>query len=45
MLAANDYPEVIVGMSDAMANTFIEQGRAIELTPYLEKYGQNVLAS
>lgn len=45
MLASNDYPDVIVGMSDTMANAFISQGRAIELTPYLEKYGQNVLSS
>lgn len=45
MLASGDYPDVIVGLSDTMANVFIEQGRAVELTPYLEKYGQNVLAS
>lgn len=45
MLASNDYPDLIVGLSDTMANVFIEQGRAVELTPYLEKYGQNVLAS
>ena len=45
MLAADDYPDVIVGLTDAMANTFIEQGRAVELTPYLDKYGQNVYAS
>ena len=45
MLAANNYPDVIVGLSDEMANTFIEQGRAIELTPYLEEYGQDILAS
>jgi len=45
MLASDDYPDVIVGLTDAMANTFIEQGRAVELTPYLEKYGQNVLAT
>ena len=45
MLASNDYPDLIVGMSDTMANAFISQGRAIELTPYLEKYGQNLLAS
>lgn len=45
MLASGDYPDLIVGLSDTMANTFIQQGRAIELTPYLEKYGQNVLAT
>lgn len=45
MLAADNYPEVIVGLSDTMANTFISQGRALELTPYLEKYGQNICIS
>ena len=44
MLASNDYPDVIVGLSDEMANTFIDQGRAVELTPYLEKYGQDIIA-
>lgn len=44
MLASNDYPDVIVGCSTAMANAFIDQGRAIDLTPYLEKYGQDILA-
>lgn len=45
MLASNDYPDVIVGMSDVMANSFIEQDRAVELTPYLEKYGQDIYAT
>lgn len=43
MLAGNDYPGVIVGMPDDMAEIFIDQGRALELTPYLEKYGQNII--
>lgn len=44
MLSTNDYPECIVGAVENMANTFIEQDRAIDLTPYLEKYAPNVLA-
>ncbi len=44
MLQGNNYPECIVGATEAMANTFIEQERAIELTPYLEKYAPNVLS-
>ena len=43
MLAGNEYPDVIVGMPDDMAETFIDQDRALELTPYLEKYGQNLI--
>ncbi len=43
MLAGNEYPDVIVGMPDEMAETFIDQDRALELTPYLEKYGQNII--
>lgn len=42
MLASNDYPEVITWMPDDMAERFIMQGKAIELTPYLEKYGHNI---
>lgn len=41
MLAQNDYPDVIVGMSDAMANQFIEQGRALELSDLLKNYAPN----
>ncbi len=43
MLADDEYPDVIVGMPDDMAETFIDQDRALELTPYLEKYGQNLI--
>lgn len=43
MLASDDYPDVISGTSNTKAQTFIDQGRAIELTGYLEKYGQNIL--
>lgn len=42
MLAAGDYPEVITGMSDAMAEKFIAQGKAIDLTSLVEKYGPNI---
>lgn len=43
MLASDDYPGVIVGMPDDMAEVFIDQDRAVELTPYLEEYGQNII--
>ena len=33
MLAANNYPDVIVGLTDTMANAFIEQDRAVETDP------------
>jgi len=42
MLATGDYPEVIAWMSDALAEEFIAQGRAVELTPYIEEYGPNI---
>lgn len=42
MLANGDYPDVITWMSDDMANKFIAQGKAVELTPYIEKYGDNI---
>ncbi len=42
MLTGNEYPDAIVGMPEAMASTFISQERAVELTPYLDKYGQGV---
>ncbi len=45
MLTGNEYPDAIVAMDDAMANDFISQDRAVELTPYLEKYGDDVLAA
>ena len=37
MLASGDYPAVITNMSDEMAQKFIAQGKAVDLTPYLEK--------
>jgi putative aldouronate transport system substrate-binding protein len=43
MLASGDYPEVIAQMTDEMAEKFIDQGKALEITPYVEKYGPNIL--
>lgn len=37
MLASGDYPAVITNMSDEMAQKFIAQGKAVDLTPYLDK--------
>jgi len=42
MLASNDYPEAITWMSDEMADKFAHQGKALELTPYIEEYGPNI---
>lgn len=42
MLASGDYPSVITWMSDDMANKFIDQGKAIDLTTLLEQYGDNI---
>jgi ABC-type glycerol-3-phosphate transport system substrate-binding protein len=37
MLTDGSYPEIITWMPDDMANKFIAQGKAVDLTPYLEK--------
>lgn len=37
MLASGDYPAVITNMSDDMANKFIAQGKAVDLTPYIDQ--------
>ncbi len=42
MLASNDYPAVLTNVPDTMANTFAAQGRAINLTGYVEEYGDNI---
>jgi ABC-type glycerol-3-phosphate transport system substrate-binding protein len=42
MLAGGDYPDVITWMSDDMANKFIAQGKAVDLTPYIDQYGGNI---
>ena len=42
MLANGDYPAVITNITDEMANKFIQQGKALDLTEALEKYGDNI---
>lgn len=42
MLANGDYPEIITNMTDEMADKFIAQGKALDLTEALEKYGDNI---
>lgn len=42
MLTSGDYPAVITNISDDMANKFIEQGKALDLTEALELYGDNI---
>lgn len=42
MLASGDYPEVITWMSDDMANKFIAQGKALDITDYVDKFGGNI---
>jgi putative aldouronate transport system substrate-binding protein len=42
MLATNDYPDVITWMPDDMAEKFIAQGKAIDLTDLMAKYGGNI---
>jgi len=42
MLASNDYPEVITNLSPTNAATWVELGKAIELTPYIDEYAPNI---
>jgi ABC-type glycerol-3-phosphate transport system substrate-binding protein len=42
MLASGDYPEVITNMDDEMAEKFIAQGRAVDLTELIDKYAPNI---
>lgn len=42
MLAAGDYPDVIVGIDDTMAEKFISQKKAWDLAPSVEAYGDNI---
>jgi hypothetical protein len=37
MLANGDYPAVITNVPDDVANKFIAQGKAVDLTPYLDQ--------
>lgn len=42
MLSSNDYPDCIVGMPWQEAQKWIDQGKAVELTSYVDKYGPNI---
>lgn len=42
MLANGDYPAIITNMTDEMADKFIAQGKALDLTEALEMYGDNI---
>lgn len=42
MLANGDYPAIITNMTDEMADKFIAQGKALDLTEAIEKYGDNI---
>jgi len=41
-LASNDYPEVITGLSKADVEKLKQQGKIKDLTPYIDKYGDNI---
>jgi len=36
MLASGDYPDVMIGLSTAARQKFVDQGRAVDLTSYIE---------
>ncbi len=42
MLASNDYPEVVTWLTDDLANKFIAQGKATDLTQLINTYGDNI---
>ncbi|MHA2857071.1 sugar ABC transporter substrate-binding protein [Paenibacillus lautus] len=42
MLASGDYPEVITGLSDEQAAKWIAQGKAVELSQYVDKAAPNI---
>lgn len=42
MLASNDYPDVIQNMDTETRVKFVDQGKAVEMTPYLETVAPNV---
>ena len=42
MLANGDYPAIITNMTDEMADKFIAQGKALDLTEAIEKFGDNI---
>ena len=42
MLSSGGYPDCIVGMSWQEAQKWVDQGRALELTSYIDEYGSNI---
>lgn len=42
LLAAGDYPDVIAGLDQVAFGKWKEQGRIIDLTPYMDTVGQNI---
>lgn len=42
LLVSGDYPDVITWMSDDMANRFIDQSKAADLTDLLSEHGDNI---
>lgn len=42
MLASNNYPEVIAGMTPDDAQKWVAQGRAMDVAPYLDTYGPTI---
>ena len=41
-LASNDYPEVITGLTKGDVDKLKQQGKIKDLTPYIDKYGENI---
>lgn len=42
MLASNSYPEVITGLSKTDVIKLQEQGKIIDIAPYIDEYGSNI---
>lgn len=42
MLASNSYPEVITGLSKTDVIKLKEQGKIIDMAPYIDEYGSNI---
>ncbi|WP_309122358.1 sugar ABC transporter substrate-binding protein [Paenibacillus sp.] len=42
MLASGDYPEVITGLNEEQAAKWIAQGKAVELSQYIDEHAPNV---
>lgn len=45
MAISNDYPDVIACMNPSQAADWYEQGRAIDMKPYIEEYAPNFVES